>query len=250
MDQTTMARVNLFALLRCLEELPTYDEESRKIAEGRKETIQFSVGGVGQARIAIGGGKIEFIPSGGRCSILLWFPTAERLNAMFAGTGKPIPVKGLTKLGYLTGPFTRLTERLGYHLRATPELLKDKRYREANAALSLCAAVYAAAEVGNNDAYGKLNASRMVDGEVRIAAEGGPDFGLLVQGGRLECLKGASPRPRARMVFADLESAGAMMRGEMDSYSAIGAEKLILGGYVPLLDNFNKILGLVPRYLR
>jgi hypothetical protein len=52
------------------------------------------------------------------------------------------------------------------------------------------------------------------------------------------------------MVFSDLEAAGAMLRGELDSYAAIGAEKLVLGGFVPLLDNLNKILGLVPRYLR
>jgi hypothetical protein len=52
------------------------------------------------------------------------------------------------------------------------------------------------------------------------------------------------------MVFADLEAAGSLLRGELDSYAAIGAEKLELGGFVPLLDNLNKILGLVPRYLR
>jgi hypothetical protein len=51
------------------------------------------------------------------------------------------------------------------------------------------------------------------------------------------------------MVFADLESAGALLRGELDSYSALGAEKLAMGGCVPMLDNFNKLLGLVPRYL-
>jgi hypothetical protein len=250
MDQLTMARVNVFALLRCLEELPAYDEEARRITQGKRETIQFTVGGVGKARLAIGRGRIEFIPTAGPCTILLWFPRAENLNAMFAGTGNPIPLKGLTRLGYLKGPFTRLTERLAHYLKATPELLQDPRSREANAALSLCAAVYAAAEIGNNDALGKLNAARMADGDVRIAAVGGPQLDMMIQGGRLQCRKGPVPRPRARMVFTDLDSAGAMLRGEMDSYAAIGAEKLVLGGFVPLLDNFNKILGLVPRYLR
>jgi hypothetical protein len=245
-----MARVNVFALLRCLEELPAYDEEARNIADGRRETIQFSVGRVGKARLAIGGGALRFLPSAGRCSILLWFPKAENLNAMFAGTGNPVPLKGFTKLGYLKGPFTRLTERLAHYLKTTPELLHDANYRKANAALSLCAAAYASVEVGNNDRFGKLNAARMADGELRIAAVGGPELGLHVEAGHLRCTKGSSARPRARMEFADLESAGAMLRGEIDSYTAIGAGKLVLGGYVPLLDNLNKILGIVPRYLR
>jgi hypothetical protein len=250
MDQLTLARVNVFALLRCLEELPAHDEEARKVTAGKAETVQLSVGGMGKARLVVGDGRIQFLPGPGRCSILLWFPRPENLNAMFAGTGNPIPLKGLTKLSWLKGPFTRLTDRLSFYLKTTPERLQDPAYRTANAALSLCAAAYAVVEVGNNDRYGKLNAARMADGELRMAAAGGPDLGLIVEGGRLRCRRGASPRPRARMEFVDLESAGAMLRGELDSYTAIGQERLVLGGYVPLLDNLNKILGLVPRYLR
>ena len=41
-----------------------------------------------------------------------------------------------------------------------------------------------------------------------------------------------------------------LLRGELDSYAAIGSQKLELGGYMPNLDHLNKILGLVPRYLR
>jgi hypothetical protein len=248
-DHITMARVNLFALLRCLEDLPDFDDEARKIAEGRHETIQFSVGGVGVARLSIGKGKIEFLPGSGRNSIKLWFPKAENLNAMFAGTGNPIPLKGLTKLSYLKGPFTVLTDRMGYYMRAKPELLKDRNYRDANASLSLRAAVYALAEIGNSDRAGKLNAARMPDGDILLTAKGGPELTLVAKGGHLECRKGAPAKTRARMIFSDLDAAGALLRGEMDSYTAIGSEKLELGGFVPLLDNMNKILGLVPRYL-
>ena len=249
-DQTTLARVNLNALLRTLEELPAHDSQAREIATGKRETIQFSVGGVGAARLAIGDGKIRFLAGPGACSIKLWFPKPENLNAMFAGTGNPIPLKGFTKISYLKGPFTTLTDRLGYYLRTTPEKLKVKAYRDANAALSLRSAVFAMGEIGNSDREGKLNAGRMSDGEILLAAGGGPELTVAAKGGKLVCSPGAPAKARARMVFSDLESAGALLRGELDSYAAIGAEKLILGGYVPLLDNLNKILGLVPRYLR
>ncbi len=248
-DQATMARVNLFAVLRTLEGLPAHDEATRKIAEGRREVIQFTVGGVGKARLAVGGGKIEFLPGGGGATINLWFPDAGKLNAMFAGTGNPIPIKGLTKIGYLKGPFTTLTDRLTHYLRARPELLKDAKYRAANAELSLHTAFYALSEIANHDPDGRLNAARMADGGVLVAARGGPAVTVLAKGGRLETRKGEAAGVRARMVFASLDKAGAMIRGEMSSYAAIGAGDLALGGYTPLIDHMNKVLGLVPRYL-
>jgi hypothetical protein len=249
-DPRTLARVNLYALLRALEDLPAHDAKAREIADGKPRTIQFSVGGVGAARLAIGGGQIRFLRGAGPCSIKLWFPKPESLNAMFAGTGNPIPLKGITQIAYLKGPFTTLTDRLVHYLRTSPEKLKDKAYRDANAALSLKSAVYAMGEIGNSDRDGRLNAGRMPDGEILLAAKGGPELTVAAKGGRLECRTGAPAKARARMVFADLEAAGALLRGELDSYAAIGAEKLVLGGFVPLLDNLNKILGLVPRYLR
>jgi hypothetical protein len=250
-DQTTLARVNLNALLRACERLPDLDTQALEIASGRRETIQFSVGGVGAARLAIGEGAIKFLPGAGRCSINLWFPKPQSLNAMFAGTGNPIPLKGLTKISYLKGPFTTLTDRLGYYLRTTPERLSDKEYRDANAALSLVSAVFAIGEIGNSDRDGKLNAGRMPDGSILVGVgNGGPKLSVTASGGRLECGLGAPAKARARMVFSDLDAAGALLRGELDSYAAIGAEKLILGGYVPMLDTLNKILGIVPRYLR
>jgi hypothetical protein len=249
-DQTTLARVNLNALLRTLEDLPAArfagaGYRRRKVRDdpvlGRRRGCRQA----GDRR-----GQNHFPAGPGPCSIKLWFPRPENLNAMFAGTGNPIPLKGLTKISYLKGPFTTLTDRLGYYLRTTPEKLKDKAYRDANAALSLRSAVFAMGEIGNSDREGKLNAGRMPDGEILLAAGGGPELTVAAKGGKLVCSPGAPAKARARMVFSDLEAAGALLRGELDSYAAIGAEKLLLGGYVPLLDNLNKILGLVPRYLR
>ena len=248
-DRTTLARVNLFAVLRALEELPAYDVESRQIAAMRCEVVRFIVGGVGSARLEICDGKIRFLPGGGRATIVLWFPNAERLNAMFAGTGGPIPLKGFTKLSWLTGPFTMLTERLSLYLKPTPELLADPAFRVANSTLSLHVAAYAISEVGNSDAEGRLNASRMADGGILVAAERGPALTVEAEGGRLTTVTGASPKVRARMVFSGIDEAGAMLRGELSPYAAIGAGKLALGGYTPLIDHMNKVLGLVGRYL-
>ncbi len=248
-DTMTMARVRLFAVFRCLEGLVAHDEEARCIADGRREVLEFSVGGVGAARLAIGGGRIEFLPGGGGSTIKLWFPGAPQFNALFAGEGKPIPVRGFTRLGYLSGPFTQLTERLSHYLRPRSELLSDRSYRAANAELSLHAAFYALSEVGNHDPDGRLNAARMADGGVLVAAKGGPAMTVLARGGRLETRKGQAEGIRARMIFASLDKAGAMIRGEMSSYAAIGAGDVALSGYTPLIDHMNKVLGIVPRYL-
>lgn len=249
-DQVALARVNVFAVLRCLESLSPFDDEAKSIAAGRREVVQFTVGGAGAARLEIGGGSIRFHPGGGPRSVHLWFPSAAAANAMFAGTGNPIPLKGFTKLGWLQGPFTRLTAILASYLRPDPARLGDAAYRAANAALSLRAAAYALAEIGNWDEAGRLNAARMADGEILVAARGGPELTIKAEGGRLSCLDGPPAARRARMVFSDLDAAGELLRGESDSYTSMGAGKLELGGYVPMLDHMNKILGLVPRYLK
>ena len=51
------------------------------------------------------------------------------------------------------------------------------------------------------------------------------------------------------MVFTELDAAGQVLRGELASYTAIGRGQIELGGFVPMLDRMNKLLGLVPRYL-
>ncbi len=248
-DESVAARVNLYAVLRALEELAVRDSETAKLAGGRSETIKFSVGGVGKARLTVGGGTIRFEAGNGPCSISLWFPDAKAFNAMIAGTGNPIPLKGFTKIGYLTGTFAKLADRLGHFLKPDAEKLRDSGYRDVNAALSIGVAAFAISEVGNHDADGKLNAARMADGEILVAASGGPELTVASKDGRLETRRGASGRARAWMRFPGLEEAGAMLRGEVDAYGAIGAGQVSVGGYIPLVDHMNKILGLVARYV-
>lgn len=248
-DETTRARINLNGVLRALEQLPALDPQTALSVAGTRETIQFSAPGVATVRLVIGGGGIGHFVGAGPATIKLFFPRPAMVNKMFDGTGNPIPVKGFSRLGYLTGPFTHITDRLSYYLRPTAELLADPDYRTANSTLTLYLAVYAMAEIGNGDVAGREVASHMADGDIQLAVKAGPALTLSCRNHRLQVKPGVAKNWRAKMIFADLESAGEVLRGELASYTAIGRGLIELGGYVPLLDNMNKLLGLVPRYL-
>ena len=249
MDDTTRARINLNAVLRTLERLPALDPETARLVAGPRQTIQFRAPGVATCRVVLGGGAISHHGGPGPHTIGLLFPRPVMVNKMFDGTGSPIPTRGLTKISYLTGPFTQITDRLTRALKPTPELLADPDYRTANSTLTLYLAVYALAEIGNSDDAGRTIASHMADGDIQLAVRNGPALVLTIRDHRLTVTPGMSPHRRARMVFADLDSAGAVLRGELASYTAIGRELITIGGFVPLLDHMNKLLGLVPRYL-
>ncbi len=249
MDEHTLSRINLFAVLHTMEALPKLDPESRQIAERHSETIRFTVRGMGSARIAIGTGTITFLPGPGKSSIHLWFPNPRAFNAMIAGTGNPIPLKGLTKLAFLKGSFTTLTNRLSYFLKPEKALLKNKAYRDANVEMTLLVAGFSLSEIANHDETGKLNAARMPDGTVLIGIKGGPCVTVECKSKAFSTVSKNHPVARARMLFPDHDSAGAMLRGEVDAYQAIGSGGVELSGFVPLIDNLNKILGLVPGYL-
>lgn len=249
MDQTTSARINLNAVLRALEHLPALDPETAALVSGPRQTIQFKAPGAATVRLVLGGGAIAHYVGAGPNTISLFFPRPSMVNKMFAGTGTPIPVKGFTRLGYLTDTFTKITNRLEHFLKPTPELLADPAYRVANSTLTLYLAGYALAQIGNSDEAGKQIAGKMADGIIQMAVKDGPSLTLSCRNHRLKAAPGLVKNWRAKMVFGDLEAAGQVLRGELASYTAIGSEQLELGGYVPLLDNMNKLLGLVPRYL-
>lgn len=249
MDETTLAGINLNAVLRTLEQLPALDPKTAELVASGRETIQFSAPGIGSVRLVVGDGAISHQVGAGPCSIRLLFPRPAMVNKMFAGTGNPVPTKGLRRIKYLTGPFTQITDRLTHFLKPEGDALDDPAYRTANATLTLHLAAYALAEIGNRDHVGRGITGRMPDGDIVLAVRNGPGLTLSCRHHRLKVRPGVGKNWRAKMVFADVESAGQVLRGELASYTAIGRGLIELGGYVPLLDNMNKLLGLVPRYL-
>ncbi len=134
-------------------------------------------------------------------------------------------------------------------------LLQDPEFARINSILTLHVAGYAMAEIANLDPKGRAVAAGMCDGTIGLKVQGGPELTFVIVDHKATIVNGDKPKeagPQGRhafMVFSDLDVTGQILRAELASFTAIGREALRLGGYVPLLENMNKILGLVPFYL-
>lgn len=250
-DELTMANVNLYAVLRNLEDLCTLDQEAKSLIEGKNLTIQFTVKNGPDALLSFHGGRCSFQKGTGGNDIKLYFSSPSHLNKMFEGKANPIPLKGFTKISFLKNEFARLTDRLAYFLKPTDELLKDAGYFKLNTILTAHTAFFALAEIGNNDRVGKINAGRMPDGVIQISVlKDGFSLYLTAQKGRLTASKAVPAVPRALMSFADMETANGMLNNRLDAYTCIANGTIETKGFVPMLDNLNKLLAQVPSYLK
>jgi hypothetical protein len=251
-DELTMANINLYAVLRNLEDLCSLDSKSKSLIADRDLDIQFTVKNGPAALLSFHNGKCSFKKGSGKSDIKLYFPSPSHLNRMFEGKANPIPLKGFTKIGFLKNEFSELTDRLTYFLRPTDELLQDPDYFKLNTILTAHTVFFALAEIGNSDRIGRMNAARMPDGIICISVlKDGFSLYLNAQKGRLTATRDCvSASPRAIMSFADMETTNSMLNGRTDAYTCIADGTVMLKGFVPMLDTLNKLLALVPAYLK
>ncbi|MCP4109057.1 MAG: SCP2 sterol-binding domain-containing protein [Desulfobacteraceae bacterium] len=245
------ANLNLYAVLKNLEDLVKYDPETASLTKDWDISIQFSVIDGPKAYIefkngvcSVGRGKYE------TPVVSLWFLSAAHLNSMMDGKGNPIPLKGFTKLGFLTKEFSKVTERLEYFLKPTDELLKDQAYLELNTRLTMNTAAFASREIGLLDPIGKMVASHIGNGAVnmKILPEG-PAVHISFKNGNIEPGKGEKEKPMALMHMKDLNVANDFLNGRTDAFTVIASGDLIIKGQTPMLDSMGLILDRVPYYL-
>lgn len=249
-DALTMANINLYAVLRNLQDLCVLDHEMRTLINGKNISLQFIVKNGPKALIEFKNGKCNFSKERGKSNIKLYFKSPEHFNDMMLGNANPIPLKGFTKINFLKTEFTKLTDQLTYYLKPTETLLENSKYLEMNTIFTMYTALFALAEIGNNDRIGKLNAERVPNGIIQLSVKKGPAVNITVMNGALEAKRGPVNSPRASMTFDSIETANAMLNGRVDSYSCISSGKLEMKGYIPMIDNFNKLLAQVPNYLK
>lgn len=250
-DELTKACINLHSVLRNMEDLCQLDSEAHSLIKDKNISILFSVKDVPKALLSFKDGECTMIKGEGPHDMKLYFRSPKHFNQMIEGKANPIPLKGLTKIGFLKNEFITLADKLNYYLKPTELLLRDPEYAKINTILTAYTAFFALAEIGNNDKLGKLNASRIPDGVVSVSVlNGGPSISLIAKKGILKAEKGEHPNARAMMTFDTLETANGVLNGTLDSYTCIGDGRVSVKGFIPMVDNMNKLLAQVPAYLK
>ena len=245
------ANLNLYAVIQNLEDLVKYDREMADLARDWDVSIQFTV---------IGGPKAHIIFKNGACtvgrgkckspSVILLFTSPEHLNKMFDNKANPIPLKGFTKLGFLTKDFPKLTKKLEYYLKPTDELLKNKSYLEMNTRFTIQTAAFAVRELSLLDPIGIMASSHMGKGIVQFKImPDGPGVYINYTDGDIEVKKGDAGRPMAMMGMRGMKIANDFLNGKMDAFTAIATGDVVIKGQTPMLDSMSLILDRIPMYL-
>ena len=259
MDSITKARINLFAVLRNLEDLCELDIESQKIIKDSNIGIEFHVPEVGRAIIEFRHGKCKFTrvvdgkKHGARAGLQLFFTSPEHFNKLIDGE-KTAPIfYNIFAVGFLLKQFTQLTNRLTHFLQPKPEekeeLLKDETYFKINTTLTAYTAFFAMAEIANSDFVGRAIARRMPDCKLQCGVEDGFKMTVAVKQHEMTVTKGGTDEWNAEMIFADLEFAHNLLNGKTSSFTGMGTGKFKVRGAVEILEQMAKLLNQVGIYL-
>ncbi len=245
------ANLNLYAVLRNLEDLPEYDPEIAKEIKDWNLSIQFSVMNGPCGYVEFMNGKCRFGEGKHSSpSVKLFFTSPAHFNKMMDGDGSPIPLKGFTKLGFLMKDFPKVTDRLEHYLKPDEEKLKDELYQKINTVFTLNTAAFAVREVALHDELGKINASHIRDGKVLIEVlPDGPAAFVEFNNGSITVKKGRTERPMALMQFRDLKSANDLLNNISDPFTAAASGDVLLRGHISMIEATNLILDRIPTYL-
>jgi hypothetical protein len=246
------ARLNLYAVLQNLEELVRLDAEMAALVKSWDVSIQFAVRGGPVAHLVFKGGACRHgrgpLPG---ASVKLFFTSPEHLNRMFDGKSNPIPLKGFTRLGFLTKEFPKLTDRLTVYLKPEEGRLADPDFLRINTALTLFTATYAVKELSELDPVSMKVAGHMPKGVLQIGVlPDGPWTYIDFSGNEIVAGKAKVERPAATMTFQDMGVANALLAGKLDAFLAVAEGKVVLLGQLPIIDNVGLILDRVPIYLK
>ncbi|PIE98526.1 MAG: hypothetical protein CR988_02765 [Treponema sp.] len=251
MDEKVIAAINQNAVLRSLELLCAIDNQAKEKITGKNINIRFSVPGLNPMILVFSDGKLKAVfDNSVKTNVHLRFTGVEHFNKMVNGEAMPIPTKGFFKLSFLQGAFTELTNLLESYLKPDAERLKtDKSFAEINTKLTAYVAFSALSEIANHDKVGKMVADHTPHGRLVIKVANEPFIAVNVDNGEFSTDMQNCENPTAIMAFDDMDTAGGILRGEIDSFGAIGRGKLGVFGNINMIDHINKLLGLVARYL-
>lgn len=250
-DALTLSYLNLYAILGALEPLCEMVPQASKLIADKKVSVGITVKNGPAATLQFDHGRVMLVDGVKHCNIKLPFSSPVKFNGMIDGTVTPIPTKGLTKIGFLTGPFIKLTDILTKYLRPDPKDLENEAFFETSTKLMLHVIAGAIAQIGNREAIGRTSASYIVDGTIRLAIRDEIAVAIEAKDHRLTALRSAPDVSACMsyMEFADLHVARDLFDGKRNSVACVGEGLVRIGGMISQVDNVNRILDRVALYL-
>lgn len=248
-NERALAYINLFAILGSLPYLCELDRESAQLIENADVSVGFAVRGGPSATLFFEKGRCSVKEGTGTCQVKLPFSSCRKFNGLIDGTVTPVPVKGFTKVGFLTKTFTKLTDRLTAFLRPAPGALDDPEFFRISTTLLFHVIAEAAAQTANEDSIGQCSAASIVDGMARLSIKDGPSAGLLCRDHRLYALHSGPEQFMSYMEFQDMNTARDLFDGNINAIAAVGLGQVRIGGMISQIDNINRILDRVAFYL-
>jgi len=249
-DTKTLAHINMYGILGCLEDLCRFSPEAQAFAYISKPiAVSFVVKGGPSTTLRFKDGVCKAEPGESSCDIRLPFLSCEKFNGMIDGTAKPFPSKGFTKLRFLTENFTGMTKILETYLRASPEDLAQKDFFEASTIIMFHLITRVVSQIGNQDKIGRFSASNIVDGTVVLSIGGTVQAAITVKDHFLTTSREIPDRYHALMEFKDLKLARNIFDGKVSTLGCVGNGLITMRGNLSMLDNINRILDRVALYL-
>lgn len=248
-DATTLAYINLYGILGAIPAMLEISPEAKKILGKGACAIGFAVKDGPAATLSFAGGKCILKDGVDDCTVKLPFSSAEKFNGLIDGTVTPVPTKGFTKLPFLLGKFTKLTDLLTKYLRPTEEDMQDPDFARISTTLLFGVIARAVVQIGNHDRVGKASASYIVDGVIKLSAEGGPAFAIQAKKNKLYTMPKVPEKITSSMTFRNLDTARALFDGKINAVASIGTGDVRMAGMISQIDNVNRILDRVSLYL-
>lgn len=250
--QSTLAALNLQAVLPNLEDLVRHDSSAADIAGKRDIRIQFLVRNGPTACVEFKSGTCK-VTSGKQADadVKLFFTSCDHLNKMFKNQSNPIPIKGFTKLGFLTKEFTQITRRMEHFLTPDDKLLEQADYMAVNTLLTLNTAARAICIIIQDDPAAKNVAAAIPDGTIMLKVlPEGPAASVSFQNRQATMIPEAVEKPSAIMLMKDLKTANDLLNQKLDAFSAIALGDIMIWGQTPMIDCLDLILDRIPHYLQ
>lgn len=251
-EQKALAYVNMYGVLGTLENLCELDGAAKEILGSLKKEVKicFDVKGGPCCTFNFSKNGCKMTEGSVDCNCKMNFSSPEKFNTMI-NEGKPgLPVKGIpTLLGFLTGQFTKLTDRLTVLLKPSDGDLKDPKFFEESTLLTLYTIAGAISALANNDSISKISAHNTVDGEISLGIKDSVHITVSVKDHRFTTVKRQAENPRAIMEFATLELANGLFAGKVSTINEMCKGNIRLAGMLSMVDNVNRILDRVAVYL-